>query len=375
MSTFTKQDKFKGDMRCKVSKWLTKDPPEIKYIFQDLLACGIVAGLMSQGGVGKSYLELYWAISCATGQTLFDDFVPSESMKVMVLFGEDEEPVVWQRFRWIISDLETKGISIDENLLKENLYCVCGISAPLMELCNGNPDRTKTYKWLYDEVRSFQPDFIIIDPKAQWYGLEENSNDYNTQWVNCLKDLTHISGATVLFSHHVTKQDSTSLETTASRGGSALTDNCRFVINMRLIRDKTAKDLGISDLSKYVEFKVTKNNYAALMPGSLHFKRSENGLLKQVNLEKHNFVNITSILEDILRHDKVELTIDKLVRKGQGKEIREQINKEVGVKVTAKDLEGAINNGINEEVFELKIKPGGKKPTYILGLKEDKSRS
>lgn len=360
-----------GSQRCDINKWLTEEPPEIKYIFQDLLVRGIVAGLMAQGGIGKSYLELYWAISCATGQTIFESFVPSGSMKVMVFFGEDEEAIVQRRFRWIMADLKKQGISIDEALLKENLYCVCGFSAPLLKLDNANPITTRTYEWIRNEVKAFQPDFIIVDPKAQWYGLEENSNDYNTQWVNCLKNLTHINGATILFSHHVTKQDGKSLEATASRGGSALTDNCRFVVNMRLMDKGTGDRFGIHNLSKHVELKVSKNNYAELMSGPLYFKRIENGLLKQVNLETHKVVSITSILKDILRQEKVELTVDQLVNKTAGKEIRDRVKDEAGFKVTTKDFESAINNGMKEGVFELMIKSCGKKTASYLVLKED----
>ncbi len=362
---------FNGDMQCNINKWFTENPPEIKYVFNGLLARGIVAGLMSQGGVGKSYLQLYWAISCATGQTIFDDFVPSESMKVMVLFGEDDEIIVWQRFKWIMDDLMKQGISIDKDLLKQNLYCVCGISAPLMELDNGNPRRTKTYSDLECMVSDYQPSLIIIDPKAQWYGLEENSNDYNTQWVNCLKDLTHINSATILFSHHVTKQSGGTLESSSSRGGSALTDNCRWVANMRSMDDKKAKDFGISNPSEYVELKVTKNNYAALKSDSLYFKKNKNGLFKQVSLETYKFVDITSMLENILREEKFVLTIDQLVNKTAGKRIRDRIKNEVGGKITAKDIESAINNGINEEVFEWEIKAlSGKKSASYLVLKE-----
>lgn len=365
------QSKFNDEMRCDINKWLTENPPKIKYIFKDVLVRGIVAGLMSKGGTGKSYLELYWAISCTTGQTLFDHFVPSESMKVIVLFGEDDEVIVWQRFQWIIDDLKKQGLSIDEDLLKKNLYCICGISAPLMHLDNGNPHTTETYTWLEGQVKDFRPSLIIVDPKTHWYGLEENSNDYNTQWVNCLKGLTHISGATILFSHHVTKQDGQSLGPTASRGGSALTDNCRWIANMRLMDKTQAKNFGISNPAKYVEFKVTKNNYAELMSGSLYFKKIENGLLKQVNLEMHKFVNITSILEDILRQEKVELTIDQLVNKAAGKKIRNRIKEEVGGKVTTKDIESAINNGINEGMFEIMIKSSGRRPANHLVLKEN----
>lgn len=369
----TGRSMFDGDMRCDVNKWLTEEPPELKYIFKDLLVCGIVAGLMSQGGTGKSYLELYWAISCTTGQTIFKSFVPSKPMKVMVLFGEDDENIVWRRFRWILADLEKQGISIDRDLLIKNLYCGCGISAPLMELDGANPQITSTYMWLRREVKRFQPGLIIIDPKAQFFGLEENSNDYNTQWVNSLKNLTRINDATILFSHHVTKLDAKSLEATASRGGSALTDNCRWVANMRLMDKIKATSFGIDNSSKYVEFKVSKNNYAELMQDPLYFKKGENGLLKLADLKAHKIVDITNILKGILRQDKFKLTVDQLANRPTGKEVRERIKAEVGYKIDAKEIERAINNGINEGVFELaiRVKPGGKGQAGYLVLKEN----
>ena len=104
--------KFSENVRSDVNKWLTEDPPELQWIFKDLLLRGIVAGIMSQGGAGKSYLSLSLAISCATGQKVFDYFNPSKPMRVMVFFGEDSEDIVWRRFKVIVKDLRKQGVHV-----------------------------------------------------------------------------------------------------------------------------------------------------------------------------------------------------------------------------------------------------------------------
>ena len=63
----------------------------------------------------------------------------------------------------------------------------------------------------------------------------------------------------------------------SSRGGSALTDGCRWVANIKTMDDKTAKKFQVTDPHNYVVLDVTKSNYAPKLPAPIYFRRGEVG--------------------------------------------------------------------------------------------------
>lgn len=276
-----------------IRDWLNSEPPEIKEIFEGLLVQGIVGGLFAQGGVGKTYLMLCLMLSAALGTPFFRTFRPTRSMRVLGLLGEDPPEMIHRRLRGILKEF---GDDIDTELLSENLRIYSGKGVPFMQIDNGNPKLTSAFEWLKSEAEDFRPDLIFIDPKSMFYGLNENDNDHNTQWVVKLRELT-MTGATVLFSHHVTKTLSGVLELNGARGGSALVDGSRFAANMRQLPDDDAEKYGIDEPWRYIEFKVTKNSYIPKLPGSIFFKFTEGGALEEIDLKT---TREYSLVEDLL---------------------------------------------------------------------------
>lgn len=223
-----------------IGAWLDTEPPPVDYLFENLLIKGIVGGIFAQGGTGKTYLIVCLMLSAALGLKSFRTFRPTRPMRVLGLLGEDPPGMIHRRIRSIIGGFG----DIDKTLLADNLRLYCGTPGPLMKLDGNNPTRTDAFEWLKGEVADFRPELVVVDPKSMFYGLDENSNDHCTQWVNTLKALT-LNGATVLFSHHVTKALSGALELTGARGGSALVDGSRFAANMRHLTEDDAKKYDI----------------------------------------------------------------------------------------------------------------------------------
>lgn len=264
-----------------IQEWLDTDPAPRVELFEGLLIKGIVGGLFAQGGTGKTYLLICLIIAAALGRPLFRSFRPLKPLRVLALLGEDPEPEIHRRVKNILPDF---GEDVDYELLAQNLKIYCGKGAPLMKLEDGNPITTEAFAALKAEVEAYGPDLIIIDPKAMFYGLDENSNDHNVQWVVTLRELT-TWGATVLYSHHVTKSLSGTLELNASRGGGGLVDNSRFAANMRQLTEEDAKKYDLEDPWRYVEFRVTKNSYIPKLPGSIFFRFTEGGALEEADLK------------------------------------------------------------------------------------------
>ncbi len=259
--------------------WLDTEPPPVDYLFENLLIRGITGGIFAAGGTGKTYLILCLMLSASLGKPSFRTFRPTRAMRVLGLLGEDPPDMIHRRIKNILGNFE----DVDKVLLAENLRLYCGRPVPLMKLDNNNPIQTNAFEWLKNEVETFRPELIIVDPKSMHYGLDENNNDNNTQWINSLKELTS-NGATVLFCHHVTKTLSGALELNGARGGSALADGSRFAANMRGLTEEDAKKYEIDEPWRYVEFKVTKNSYVPKLPGSVFFRFTHDGALEEVDL-------------------------------------------------------------------------------------------
>jgi len=264
-----------------VKEWLDTDPAPRVELFEGLFIKGIVGGLFAQGGVGKTFFLLCLILSAALGKPLFRSFRPVRALRIFALLGEDPDAEIHRRVKNILPEF---GDDIDHELLSQNLRIYCGKGAPFMKLEDGNPVTTEAFNTLKAEVEKFEPDIIYIDPKAMFYGLDENNNDHNVQWVVKLRELT-VWGASVLYSHHVVKSLAGTLELNASRGGGGLVDNSRFCANMRQLTDEDAKKYDLDEPWKYIEFRVTKNSYIPKLPGSIFFKFTEGGGLVEVDLK------------------------------------------------------------------------------------------
>ena len=173
---------------------------------------------------------------------------------------------------------------------------------PLMQLdATGNPANAPAYDWLSRTLENLQDvEVLIIDPKSKFYGLVENDNGHNAAWINCLESLIARFKITILFSHHESKARAGSMDPASSRGGSALTDGCRWVANIKTMDPKTADKFQVDEPHKYVVVDVTKSNYAAKLPAPIYFRRCEGGALTYVDLSSERIKGVADQLLDRL---------------------------------------------------------------------------
>lgn len=282
--------------RADTRKWYSQEPPSKQYLFADLLPVGIVGALLAEGGCGKTFWTLAAAQSLATGKAFFPSFRPTQPRRVMAFFGEDSEDEIWRRMRAISAQA---GLTPDEiEGMHDRLWLLPGISEPLMVLDRSTPVHTDRFWWLWQLVQEWQPDLLVIDPKAQWDATDENSNAHATHFANAMRTLTRGGAGTVLLTHHVNKNalnDDAALSSAQGRGASGFRDACRWVANMRVCTPKAAKQINIPEEKRrfYVEFDVTKNNYSGVQPRPVWMHRTENGPLEEMDFGGFNPVNAT----------------------------------------------------------------------------------
>jgi len=289
---------------------LKPDPPEPLIVYNDapIMTKGLVAALMAAGGTGKSFFMIQLGYAMAEGGSLGPLHVQG-SQKVLILCGEDGE-----------DELNRRLWEIGQGSFPSGLHAVSvvGKVGPLMMLDSNNPIKAPAWGWLRETVKNHVGlDVLMLDPKSRFFGLNENDNDHATQWIACLEALSQEFNLTILFSHHVSKQRASSLTQDMSRGASAIVDGCRWVTGMTMLSDNAAKRYGIHDPKNYIEFDITKTNYAAQLPQKLIFRRTENGSLEYARLEMDRSKRLKRFMYDLLVEDSGRFSRSEL-KKGEG---------------------------------------------------------
>ena len=125
----------------------------------------------------------------------------------MYLALEDSDAELWRRIRSVV---QVMGLSQSElEALPERLFAfsVVGKMEPLARLDKaGNPAPSGSYADLKALLGKIRPDLLVIDPKSRAYGLIENQNEHNVEWVRLLEMLiAEHPSMSILFVHHARK--------------------------------------------------------------------------------------------------------------------------------------------------------------------------
>lgn len=336
--------------------WLSQEPDPIDYVFDGFLPRHVIGVIAARGGTGKTFLLLQLILASVMGANFLDLFRPVSPLKVVAVLSEDPVQVIRTRIYFIVKHMFGHQADLHqiEIVMNNNLRLLCAPLGALMKYDGqGNPEPTDAFKWLEAQAEVFKPDLVILDPKAQLYGLDENNNDHNTTWVNTLKRLT-AQGASVIFTHHVPKGQG-GLELDAVRGGSSLTDACRWVMMMGPMDKVTAGKKGVDDeVWRYVCLQVAKNSYAPAGQGETYLERREHGVLERVDFE-FNLVDavarkIAVELAQYYADTGERLSRRELLRKKNTRPIRDAIKEEIPAGSRAV-LEAAIEYGIANGVL------------------------
>lgn len=261
---------------------LKTKPPEIKYLCYargvGLYPQNVVGVLTAEGSTGKSFWLGSFATAAASGGYFGEIYFP-EKLKVLVLYCEDSQEQVDLRV-WNMC----KG-DIPENL---HVHSINGKIGPLMKMENGNPTKTDYWHWVNDTVRMHKGlDMLIIEPKSQIYGLDENNNDHATQWVKAIEQIRELNNLkAVIFAHHTGKINGAKITQGMARGASGLIDACRWQGGLVRMDEETAQKYGIKKPRDYILFNAPKNNYSPDMDGNLIYVRSNSGVLEGFNPEE-----------------------------------------------------------------------------------------
>lgn len=287
-----------SDLNTALVNWLVKKPPPMEYILyldgKPLMPKGVVGALSATGGVGKTFFLMSLAAAMAAGKS-FGPITAPRGLKVLCIFGEDDQDEVGRRF-WEIC----KG-KFPKNLHAASVY---GDVGPLMKMDGKNAVKAPGFYWLDNTLRAHPGlDMLIFDPKSRFYGLEENSNDHGNAWISCLETLRMRHDTNILFSTHTSDANANKLSQTMNRGASSIVDGCRWGAGMIVMDKGTADRYAIPDPYNYVIFDAPKSNYTAMQAAPIYFKRGPGGILEHTILKNDRMADFATELYRLLDED------------------------------------------------------------------------
>jgi len=316
-----------------------------------------VGVLTAAGGTGKTFLLLTLALTGAAGGN-FGPIKALSKLKTLVIVGEDPQDELVRR-AWDIC----KG-QFPANFHAVSVY---GEIGPLLRIEHGSPIVTDSYQWLKSTLEKHPGlNLLILDPKSRFYGLDENSNEHATIFIQCLEALAKRYGLTILFSHHTGKENSSKLEQNMSRGASALVDGCRWQAGLVRMDPKTADRLGVDKPRDYVLFDTPKSNYSPDLPGELIFKRGENGVLEYAEPGQEHLEKMGKALLGLLNSDTEKYTKSELLKAPRGKGVADDMKEQFPKFTRTKDMDRTIQYLLKKGMLRAEITNPGRNAKEIL---------
>lgn len=355
-----------------ITKFLENDPPEPKYLFNQILLKGIVGGFLATGGTGKSFLLKTLAISLASGKT-FGPFEPVAKSKVLYVSSEDPTFELHRRINLIAKSMNL----LHSNDLRQNLAIYPGIGKiePLLMLDGkGNPTTTKFYNWLQQGIENLKINVLILDPLSRFFGLNENDIAHGTAWIQCLEKLSRKYDLTILFAHHEPKSASQNknLRESTGRGASSIRDGIRWSLSLREMRSEDAERFDVN-ARDYIELDISKTNFTTTLPNSLFLKRNTGGILEPVYLRQDRLQKFSEVLfQEIsqLTEDTTVSRSDLVLQKESSREIVKSLKALSGFKHKenmSQVIDYALKNGL---LYEKEIFTRGR-PKMILKVRQN----
>lgn len=233
---------------------------------------GTVGGLVSPGGLGKSYWALSVAMSMACEALDLTGLAPKKG-RVVILSAEDGEDVLTQRLQ----------------AMHPQLPEAADLSQFDLRSCVGRDIDIMSGDW-FSSISSVAKDarLVILDTLSRFHTLDENSTSDMKKLVARLERLAVESGASVLYLHHTSKSAAMSGMATmqqAARGASVLVDNARWVSFLAGMTEAEARHFGVpaNALAQYVRWNISKQNYGAALEDRW-YRRGSGGILLPVHL-------------------------------------------------------------------------------------------
>ena len=229
------------------------------WIVPGALLAGSTHILAAPGGTGKSVFTLQMALMLAAGRP-WAKWKPKRKCRVLVVNAEDD---IAEQRRRMVAARTVMGFGCDKGMIML-------ADAPdniLMSTIDPNKKSqvaTPLVDQLVEIIRFHKIDVVIVDPFAETFDGDENSNG-DTKWaMKIWRDkIARPTGAAVYLVHHTTKgSDDKAGSADVIRGGGAIVNSARLAATLFVMSKGEAGALGVKedDRFRYVRYDDAKSN-------------------------------------------------------------------------------------------------------------------
>jgi len=234
--------------------------PRRAWIVPGLLLRRNVTILVAPPGSGKSLLTLQMGLMVSTAM-VWGGWKPRKKCKVLIINAEDDTDEMRRRLYAACGEMEIT--TLDE--LRENL----AIAETPSDIIIAKADsRTKTvvaqpmHKRLIKTVIEYGFDVLVVDPFAETFEGDENSNS-ELKWAAVLwRQIARDTNAAVMLVHHTKKFGAEAGNMDSARGGGALVGVARIVSTLFAMTKEEAVVYEVDEEQrhKYLRFDDAKAN-------------------------------------------------------------------------------------------------------------------
>lgn len=180
------------------AKWQGIEPPPFNWMVDGCFLRGTVAMLSGDGGLGKSLLMQQLCTAAALGRAWLG--LSTQKCKTFAMFCEDDEDELHRRQEKI-----NEHYGCEHGDLESTLYLSrVGLDTPLAELDRRSDQMkpTQHYEQLYQAVREFGAQIIVLDTVADVFWGDEIRRSQVRKFVTLLRRLAvSVQGVVILTAH------------------------------------------------------------------------------------------------------------------------------------------------------------------------------
>jgi len=235
------------------------DIPLRPWIIPGALLAGSTHILAAPGGTGKSVFTLQLGLMLAAGKE-WAKWRPKKKCKVLIINAEDD--IAEQRRRMVAAQT-VMGFGAERGQIMladapENI--LMSTSDPVKKSLIATP----LVDQLVDVIKHYGIDVVIVDPFAETFDGDENSNG-DTKWaMKIWRDkIARPTGAAVYLVHHTTKgSEDKAGSADVIRGGGAIVNSARLAATLFVMSKGEASALSVKedDRFRYVRYDDAKSN-------------------------------------------------------------------------------------------------------------------
>lgn len=258
-----------------------------------------VTALISEGGAGKSTLQLDMLLHVAAGLPFLG--LPVKRGRVCYFSAEDDQAEVWRRVQKLARKLEPDDAA--RALQNFALIDAVGVALPFVGKDHGGIVKVgKDVDRIADAIGTAV--LVAVDTLSRVNGGEENSNEVMAHIVTACERIAQRTGAAVVILHHTSKAAAREqmADLHAGRGGSALGDNARSVVRLMPASAGDVKGFADFDPDAIARGDILRLIHAkcsyARKAGDVWLRRCEDGTLEEF---RPNTRDVADVAEEMLR--------------------------------------------------------------------------